>query len=530
MSALLTRSAPARSTSGRSPWSALTLPLAALLVLGLATYHLTSYPTTWFDEGLNLAAARTLAATGRYGLASADGFHPFDILLTTGPTVIVPIAVAFRWFGVGLAQARLVMVGYLLLAALGLYSVARQLYGQTVGAVTLLVLASVTTAGVFANGRDALGDVPALAFLYCGGAVATGAAQSAPSARRIGLLLGGGVLVGLAALTKPQLIVAVPWLAGLGWLRRSPSAGSRLHETAALLGGAALPLAGWYGYQLAVLGGPGFLSYLHQASVAASVTSYVAPFHRSLAAANFLVTSGFVAWGLVGLLYCWVLTIGDDWRSHPERSFALVFATFWLGWYLVVSIAWPRYAVPLAVTASIFEAKLFADLLRANGPMVERLFQRKTRATGPDLLGAALVLGIALTVASGIVTNAETIARSHDASPQQFAATIQRQVASGAVVESAEWELDFQTDLTFHHPPAAVVDDGVRVLFLNTRSTAMQPYAIPQDAAYLVDGPFSKGVGLYRQVLASGEFQRVATVGPYDLFRRKVSSGQRLSD
>src|SRR3982074_1376355 len=84
-----------------------------VLVVLLATWHLTSFPAAWYDEGINLQAARNLAQSGQYGLVYEDHApRPFDLQLTTGPTVIGPVAAVFGMFGVGLRQGRVVMLVY----------------------------------------------------------------------------------------------------------------------------------------------------------------------------------------------------------------------------------------------------------------------------------------------------------------------------------------------------------------------------------------------------------------------------------
>ncbi len=83
-------------------------------VLFLALFNLTSYPTTWGDEGAYLHVPKTLVEFGKYADRSSEGFRYFGVPLGVGPTVMLPIAAMFKVFGISLWSARLVIVAYLI--------------------------------------------------------------------------------------------------------------------------------------------------------------------------------------------------------------------------------------------------------------------------------------------------------------------------------------------------------------------------------------------------------------------------------
>src|SRR5437867_50449 len=60
-----------------------------------------------FDEAIHLQVPLSLATHGQYD--TVYHIRPFDgfITITVGPTVQLPIALAFKIFGIGVAQARL---------------------------------------------------------------------------------------------------------------------------------------------------------------------------------------------------------------------------------------------------------------------------------------------------------------------------------------------------------------------------------------------------------------------------------------
>jgi hypothetical protein len=62
----------------------------------LSFYNLETYPRTWFDEGSHLHVPKTLVQYGVYADISAEGFRYFGPTTGVGPTVMLPVALAFK--------------------------------------------------------------------------------------------------------------------------------------------------------------------------------------------------------------------------------------------------------------------------------------------------------------------------------------------------------------------------------------------------------------------------------------------------
>jgi 4-amino-4-deoxy-L-arabinose transferase-like glycosyltransferase len=510
---VLTRTAAVSTAipTPRSRWVGWLTVFAFGVVIVLATANLEHYPRTWFDEGIHLQAARNLAETGRYGLASADGFRPFDTAVAVGPTVIAPTALIFRALGIGVIQGRLVPVAYLIIASLGLYALARQLYGSAVAPLAVFAFASATEVGPFANGRDAVGEVAAVAFVAWGTVALARATAREGGWWRYPLI---GSTFGLAVLTKNQFVLLVPtlvivWLAGRG--REDGLQASRL---LLLLGGLAIPEVLWLVWQFAILGGEAVLAHLHQAIDQSGGGSFLAPLSWSLSALRVLLVAGAGGLGLIGVVYVWLTTLVSSKERRPERLVMPVFCLTWLTWYVGFSAGWARYAVPAIAISSIFVAKLLGDL-------IDRLVtSKRARVATPDPLYFVFAIAIGGALVTGIAQNGVAVLRARDTSPQDFAATIDRQVESGDAVESFEWEIDVLTRATYYHPPTQVMVDLIRQKSVGRATTTAADYSVPAGATYLVDGPFSKLTGVYRRELAQGGYERVASAGEYDLYRR----------
>jgi 4-amino-4-deoxy-L-arabinose transferase-like glycosyltransferase len=490
------------SCSGRIGSRRLLAAGVVLLVGVLASWNLAVAPPTWYDEGVNLQGARNLANSGQYGLVYDDGLRPFDLQLTTGPTVLAPVAATFRVFGVGLEQGRLVMVAYTLLAALGLYTVGRVLYGPTVGLLAVLVLCATNQAGP-ADTRAVVGEVAALAYLFWGVCLFAVARVTG----RVSLHILAGGLFGLAVLTKGQFGLLMPGLAGVWLITRRQPGGFPVQHLFVVLVALLTPVVGWQVYQLVVLQPEGFIAHLRDQSAAVAVSTNAPLLSKTLSGVRYLLSSHMAILGLVALVYIWHGAVGRGWRREPAEKLVLpAFATAWLAWYLGMSMAWARYAIPLVTTCCLFVAVLIRDLGAGF-----RSSQRPGGGFGrlrllADPLGTALLLVLAVPIVSGIALQMIALARPPEPSAQLMAALVTRDVAPEASTESLEWELDVLTRHAFHHPPPFV---------------PAVPYDVPADTTYLVDGPMSKWTGLYRRELEKAEYRRIASAGVYDLYRRE---------
>ncbi|MBV9358736.1 MAG: hypothetical protein JO023_24780, partial [Chloroflexi bacterium] len=258
--------------------------MAAFAVLTvLALYHLDRYPAPWYDEGVNLQAARNLADGVGYGLSYGGTFAYFDPQLTTGPTLIAPVALVFRVAGgAGVDQARLVVAGYTLLAGLGLFWLTSLVAGWWAAALAVFALTAVGDYVGVAEGRAVVGELPALAYLFLGLAALVAASRRS---RPVPFTVVSGLLLGLAIVTKAQLASVVAAVIGL-WLlarlarrARVPRVDGRwpTSELLVLLGVLVVPLIAWQLTQVLFLGPRGYVNNLLEIQAVARVSSETPP-------------------------------------------------------------------------------------------------------------------------------------------------------------------------------------------------------------------------------------------------------------
>lgn len=507
--------------TARPAWRSRGLGVACVAaVLGLLAFRQPYYPATWLDEGFVLGGAMSLVREGAYALRSTDGFRVLDQpLVANGPGVVVPIAVAWKLFGQGLIQARVLMILFALLAALAFFRVARQLSGARAAAVSLglllalpLVWTGEDAAGFMVFGRQALGNVPALCYFLAGFLVwrrglATGT---------VGWVVAAGFLFGLATVTKSQYLVLVPALAVFGGIELASGRNPRaLGETGLLLLGIAAVQAAWWAVQLQLIGWGGLAAHL--GAIRASSQATVTAFRPARIPGNlsYLVRSGYVAVVLPSLCFAaWRCRRAETWRSG--QGFVVVLGLVWAAWYTVVSVGWPRYA---------FEPFAIGLLLSGQAVVAALGHLRDTRVRLQAGISAATVWPVRAFLAAVVVTAAVASCQRAvmlfgdvDRSPQEFSAYLAERVPSEAIVESWEWELDVLVDLKYHHPQNIWVDRyTAHVQFRDPLPAHYDPLIHRPD--YLVDGPFSKWTGIYGPVLAGGCCELLGRVGPYDLYR-----------
>ncbi len=181
-----------------------------------------------FDSAYNLTVSRNLIDGLGYasdGVIGDESLTPYDVRVTTGPTVLIPLSVAFLFGDSSVYVARsLMLIPYFALLT-GLALVGFRLSGKW-GA--LLAVAAPLTINVFLGTdwaeyqgpTDVLGEVPAAAMLI----------WALLTSRRFPYI--ASLLIGLAVLTKSVVILSVPLLllVLVSWLLRDRQVRSSVRQ------------------------------------------------------------------------------------------------------------------------------------------------------------------------------------------------------------------------------------------------------------------------------------------------------------
>ncbi|HZR01048.1 MAG TPA: glycosyltransferase family 39 protein [Chloroflexota bacterium] len=477
------------------------------LAVFLAAYNLERYPSVWFDEGMTLHVPKALVQLGVYADVSSEGFRYFGPSGTVGPTVLLPIALAFRLFGIGLVPARLVMVAYLLIGLALFALAARRQYCTTTAAIGSALLIATPGINLIWLGRQVLGETPALVFLLAGFLFWRDAVRPGQAGR--GRLLAASVAFGLAALTKSQvglvlgMALAVFWLVDRLYYRRL-----RLLDTGLPFVAVGTGVALGVLVQLAPsLGSADIGPILTQWREVSGGAIFVFSPGRTLSSLKFLTSADALTyWGLAGVCYGIALARRRT-LAGVQQGFLVVFAAVGLAWFAFASIGWPRYAFAPLVVATIFAAKLLRDLVFVS---LER----------NAALGAAISLALTLVIGQSLVAELREVATADDQSPQLMAAYLEANVPTSTVVETWEEELGFLTDHRYHYPSGGWLNRAVRVQWLGTRDDLGSYEPFPEARpSYLVVGRFAKYTGIYRSLLTHTDGRPIVSIGEYDLYR-----------
>lgn len=510
-------------SSGRLLWSnpafgrLILFVLLLVFTLFLCAYNLETYPRTWWDEGKFIQIPKNVVLYGKYATLSSEGFRMFSVY-GTGPAVFLPIAAVFKLFGIGLLQARWVMVGFTLLATVACYSVARQLYGDCVALVAASLLVLVVydefTSLLFL-GRQVLGEVPAFFYLMAGCSIWM---RQRSDAKWAALAL-AGVFWGLAVLAKWIFVMVIPclvvlWIADRLYFRKL----RHRHFVIPMLVVVAAVLA-WFGYIVYAVGIRGISDILLQTQDNATSNVFFLSLDSILAGTRFLIRSRFLVWGMPGIVYVLLVNVSRGRGSGARYWFLPVLACGWLTWYTFLSLGWTRQVfVPFAVS-NIFLAKLMNDLSGGFAFSPKRLIAGIRVGNTATIGKLSVGLMVMALLASSPVQVLKGIVGEQDASAQEFAFYINEHVNEDVVIESYEYELDILTHHIYHHPPEPLITLVTKHVYSG------EPY--PEgfyefqefDPAYLIVGPFAKWTGIY-----AGDFLResctlVKSVGEYDLYR-----------
>lgn len=293
----------------------LLLAVVGFVLVGfLAAYQLLESPPTWLDEGIIIQTALNTSLYGPHAqLQAAPGRLVSAGYVSTSYPATYPVALSFTLFGIGLLQARLVMVLFILALALAAYLFTSKEMAPWLSLAGLFLLASF--APLYGNGKNMLGEIPGLLylvlFLFWVKKIETKQANVLDFAV-------AGALLGLAVVTKPIFLLLLPpvgivFLCSFEWFT--------VKKVLAALVGFAVPVWVWLTVQF------------NGESVGQMLAIYANPHSNSLGASVLHNALGFVTtvqplYALL-LLLTWLLSVAVRiWRKQPVSRAEYIAAGF----------------------------------------------------------------------------------------------------------------------------------------------------------------------------------------------------------
>jgi 4-amino-4-deoxy-L-arabinose transferase-like glycosyltransferase len=486
------------------------LELVALLILVpivgfLFLANLATYPTiSGWDEGAYLQMSRNLVRYGEYATRNGDVFERLTPAGGTGPTLIVPVALALRLGGDNLIAARSVMAIYALIAIVGVYLLMRQIAGWPAAIVSVLLFAVAgdRTYDMLWAFRQVLAEAPAFAFTMFG---MWAWVKSWQGSR--GWLIASGVLIALAVITKNQFI----WLLGPGFalitiIDRLYHRRLRWIHGLVPIGGAIIGYGSWYLVSLWIVGPVARPAYLETLRSLAAATYVHGDPERWFHSVKVFFKNQQSAIAVVAIAY--VLYSSRERSSRGlSRLMLSVFAAVGVLGFFTMAIPYLRYlAAPLGF-ALMCCALLVDDLAT--------WVAKRWRSSLP-LRPVVIVLLVALIAGPSIMQHALRILTTNDTSAERFAATLDEMVPTGSEVMNWEWEVEFFSQSKFVHPPNRLFPALLDALDERIDPIIYQP-RVPTDIEYLVIGPF--GYWVFEAALKQRPNRLLANVGEYYLYQ-----------
>lgn len=496
--------------------------LLALTLIIAATINLESTPPLWWDEGWTLSVARNWVERGHYGRLLAGESAPPG--LAASFPVAASVALSFRLFGVGIRQGRLVGVIYMVGTLAVIYYLAYCLYSQSVAlgtlAVLLLMSPHLETHPVY-MGREVMAELPMLFYLLAGYAFFLSAL------RRPRCFMPAAMSSwGIALITKAQVLPF--WTASLV-VPLSITLFKREWKTAGLLG---IGLLGSFVVSQLLVS---LLHLLLQGHTLPNtplhglygvIAFVLVPSVRSLA---LLVTFVVGLPTLPGLCYAAWQQVKDVFREAPiadvktVRLALLALVGSWFGWFVALSVGWPRLLSPATFVGSIFLAAMLYDLtdhfslsstIKRGGYALRHL-----RFNGQSLGALLAIVLICITVPITLIHLYQFYVILPDKSALQVTKFLNTQTAANALIETYDSEIHFLLDRRYHYPPDQMNVRIIRRANLG-QSVPLAYDPLAADPDYLVVGKMSRASEIYDRVLVKGAFHLLREYGAYKIYAR----------
>lgn len=502
---------------------ALSLVIGVVALIATSVIALDRVPMPWWDEGWTMAVARNWVERGHYGQLLNDRLA--QIGLTAAFPTVASVALSFKVFGVGIVQARLVLVAYTLVALALLYRLGRRLFDRRVARVALIVMmiAGEPDFQPLFLGRQVLAEMPMLVGLLVGYAAFDRALRGSAGWLLIAI---GAWGMGLIAKQQALPFWAVSLLLPIGWAALTRQWRISRYLVIGLIGGYAamrlLPIG------ISALVGQPISGPVLEGLV--DVTALVLLPEVRLMLLLLVVQFGLpTAIGLIyGLRHVWHATETDRARATLHWM-VWSLAASWFAWYVLLSRGSPRYAVPPVLIGSVFVAACLSDLTHGFQfrSILSGRLNRRSLGAGLMLVALVTTLLFSLRWLGGLWADVQ----HSDAPVQETAAFLNTQTPPGSLIETYNSELFVLLQRPYHFPPdqtsVALIRDVTRANFgativLSADDLAWLNYdALTADPDYIVIGQANElWRRLYDPVLKTERVRRVYANRVYEIYER----------
>jgi hypothetical protein len=209
-------------------------------------------------------------------------------------------------------------------------------------------------------------------------------------------------------------------------------------------------------------------------------------------------------------------------RTQEGQRWSVLYLllTLNLGWYVVFSIGWIRYAFLGLSLATIFIARFFFDITSGfkfdwGSGYLRSLFENKNAYQFAVTLWllAIILMPMAKTVMNIVLPGPDYAT--------QMSTYLDKNVPQTAVIETWEPEMGFLTNHNYHFPPQALLAVAINQVYYNGAPVSDQyTYLASDKPEYLLVGEFSKWTAIYPADQIQANYQLVESFGDYDIYKR----------
>jgi 4-amino-4-deoxy-L-arabinose transferase-like glycosyltransferase len=479
-------------------------PFVVLLILVsfVLLIRLDTSPAPWYDEGLNINAAQTLAETGQYGLRSGNELRRADPAIQTGPPLVVPLAVLHNLFDESMALIRLPTVISGLLLLIALYRLVFRLYGDFaafMACLGLVLLPGESTVNFVFLSRQVLGEISALLCIVVGLRVLM---YSGPHLNAVRALF-VGISWAVAIMLKSQVLLVLTItcvLIGLYHIARRSDDWPRWMLIGVVMVGSYTLDTIWQMRMAGPLLGP------NSAVLRDGILIHILPVRalQTLAESDALIRIAAMVVPVFVMIFIrrrLEPSTGSPGEIRTE-TFIWLFVVIWAVWFGIVSIGWRRYAFVGQVIGLIPLAFLTDYVWR-------RLRLPQTQRVYAGLLVAGVVVG-------GVMYTPRITDPTGD---HFFEAVnyINQELPRQSRIVSWEWSASYFTSQEFQFPHTQDVNALTRAAFLRQSAEAeFDPLAgCPQ---YILLGSFNLDRTVFRPALDIAQPEPLFEAGPYKIY------------
>jgi hypothetical protein len=206
-------------------------------------------------------------------------------------------------------------------------------------------------------------------------------------------------------------------------------------------------------------------------------------------------------------------------RAGQKWSVIFLLVALNLGWYVVASIGWIRYAFLGLTLSSIFIARLFSDVTDGfkfdwSSGYFRSFFESK------NAYRFAIVIWLLAIIMIPMAKNVLKIASPGPAYAKQMLAYLNENVPQTAIIETWDPEMGFLTDHNYHYPQNALLAIAVdQVYYGGEPVQGHYDFVQTENPDYLLIGEFSKWIEIYPVDYIQENYQLLQTFGDYDLYQ-----------